>query len=104
MIVYYLMTLLAVFYQGVSDWLWWVALVVVAAATRKIEAIKIYTLAFFAGVFFDLMMGRNLGLTAVYLLFVCALIRLLGQRFELNWQWAAGLIIISQLLWRINLI
>lgn len=84
MSLYYLLAIIAVFLQGLFPWPVLVLVVVLVAAARM-EVEKVYSLAFVAGVLSDLLLGRDLGTTAVFLLLTTASVNAYKLRARINW-------------------
>lgn len=84
MLIYYLVAIILVFLQTVIAWPFLPVVVVLLAASKQ-RSEDVYVLAFLVGILSDLMLGRNLGTTAVFLLLAAVLIYLYQLRAKMNW-------------------
>ncbi len=84
MIGYWILGIVAVFLQTVFVWPFLPTAVVLLVAVRQ-PAQKSYLLAFIVGVLSDLLLGRFLGVTAVYLILVALSVYGYKLRGKINW-------------------
>lgn len=101
--IYWVLAILAAFLQGINNFWFWPLLPVLWAASRVEEASRVYLLAFVTGMVTDLLVGRALGLSAVFLLLACGLVYLYRRRGRMSWLFLLiGILILNfgeKLLW-----
>jgi rod shape-determining protein MreD len=103
MAIYYLIAIVLVFLQTVIAWPFLPLVVVLLAAGRQ-ESKDVYVLALVVGLLSDLLLGKSLGTTAVFLLLAAALIYLYQWRAKMNLVALAVFLavfeVIAKILWR----
>lgn len=103
MVKYYLLAVLAALMLPINNWLFWPLLVVFWAASTDIESKKIYALAAVSGLLADLLLGRSLGVSALFLLVSSGLLYSYRLFWRMNFLALAivvvGLSFIEKFLW-----
>lgn len=98
MVSYYLLIVLAGFLQTMTAGFFWPALVLIWAAGKR-GALEVYGLAFFGGLFVDLVTGRNLGISCLVLLVLAAVVLLFRSRFKFRLRYLLGFFFLFELLY-----
>lgn len=93
---YYLFAIVAAFFLGVSDIIFWPLIPIAIAIVKDVEQKKVYALSFVSGILVDLLWGQPLGMTALLLLIYSGAIFFLVQKFKSQLRIILGITLVVE--------
>lgn len=98
--IFYLAALISVFLQSISRNFFWPIIVVGIAAEMVPNPAVVYTLAAASGILSDVVIGRTVGESALFLLAAALFLLYLNRRFKRSLKIAITAIIVMEVIYR----